>query len=204
MRLIADLHIHSKYSRATSREMTLPMLDHWAGIKGIDVIGTGDFTHPAHFAAMEQELEPAGDGLFRLKNRPPNARAVPFMLTAEVSNIYTQGGRTSTIHSLMFAPTMEAARKMSSTFAALGNINSDGRPIFGFSALDLIKIVKDSSPDAMLVPAHAWTPWFSLFGSRSGFDSIEECFGEYSAHIHAIETGLSSNPQINRSVKGPH
>lgn len=200
MRVIADLHVHSKYSRATSREMNLPMLDHWARIKGIDVIGTGDFTHPAHFSSIEEELEPLGNGLFVLRNRPSNTRPVHFMLTAEVSNIYTQDNKTRKIHNLIFAPTIEAARKMNATFASLGNINSDGRPIFGFSSKDLIKIVLDSSPDAMLVPAHAWTPWFSIFGSRSGFDSIEECFGEYATHIHAIETGLSSNPGMNRRL----
>jgi uncharacterized protein (TIGR00375 family) len=195
MSIIADLHIHSRYSRATSREMNLPMIAHWAGLKGIDVVGTGDFTHPAHFAAIEEELEPSGNGLFVLKGKKSGSRPVHFMLTAEVSNIYTQDGKTRKIHSLIFAPTMEAASKMTSTFAGLGNINSDGRPIFGFSAKDLIKIVLDSS--SMLVPAHAWTPWFSIFGSRSGFNSIEECFGELSANIHAIETGLSSDPRMN-------
>jgi uncharacterized protein (TIGR00375 family) len=197
MSIIADLHIHSRYSRATSREMNLPMIDHWAGLKGIDVVGTGDFTHPAHFAAIEEELIPTGNGLFVLKGKKTGPRTVHFMLTAEVSNIYTQDGKTRKIHSLIFAPTLEAASRMTSTFASLGNINSDGRPIFGFSAKDLIKIVLDSDPGSMLVPAHAWTPWFSIFGSRSGFDSIEECFGEFSANIHAIETGLSSNPQMN-------
>ena len=197
MRLIADLHIHSRYSRATSREMNLGTIGQWARLKGIDVVGTGDFTHPAHFSSIEETLEPGGGGLFVLKGEGPRPRPVRFMLTAEVSNIYSEGGRTRKIHSLIFAPSIGAARKMNSVFSRLGNVSSDGRPIFGFSARDLMKIVLDSDPSSMLVPAHAWTPWFSIFGSRSGFDSIEECFGEYSSSICAMETGLSSNPAMN-------
>lgn len=199
MRIIADLHIHSKYSRATSREMSLESVASWAKLKGIGLLGTGDFTHPAHFASIEDKLEPAGTGLFALKGKPGEDR-VHFMLTAEVSNIFSQGGRTRKVHSLIFSPSIEAARKMNAAFKSLGNISSDGRPIFGFSAKDLAKIVFDASPEAMLVPAHAWTPWFSIFGSKSGFDSIEECFGEYSRHIHAMETGLSSDPEMNWRV----
>lgn len=177
--------------------MGLDLLAHWARLKGIGLIGTGDFTHPAHFASIEEKLIPAEPGLFALKDQASQPNQVRFMLTAEVSNIFTQGGRTRKVHSLIFSPTLEAARKMNAAFAARGNINSDGRPIFGFSAEELLKIVLDASPEAMLVPAHAWTPWFSIFGSKSGFDSIEECFGPYSKHIHAIETGLSSDPQMN-------
>ncbi|MCC6502268.1 MAG: DNA helicase UvrD [Deltaproteobacteria bacterium] len=197
MRIIADLHIHSSYSRATSLDMGLDSLAQWAEKKGISLIGTGDFTHPAYFASIEEKLEPAGPGLFVLKGHANRPSAPRFMLTAEVSNIFTQGGRTRKIHNLIFSPTLKAARKMNAAFAARGNVASDGRPIFGFSAKELIKIVLDASTDAMLVPAHAWTPWFSIFGSKSGFDSIEECFGEFAGHIHAIETGLSSNPQMN-------
>jgi len=199
MRIIADLHIHSKYSRATSREMNLETLSQWARIKGIDVLGTGDFTHPAYFASIEEKLEPSAPGLFALKGK--GEKPVHFMLTSEVSNIYSQDGKTRKVHSLIFAPSLEAAGKINATLSTLGNVSSDGRPIFGFSARDLLKIVLDSDPDALLVPAHAWTPWFSVFGSRSGFDSIEECFGEYSGHIHAIETGLSSNPPMNWRLK---
>ncbi len=201
MRIIADLHIHSRYSRATSREMNLDSLSLWAGLKGINLLGTGDFTHPAHLASIEEKLEPDGRGLFALRTGG-GKNPVRFMLTAEVSNIYSQGGKTRRVHNLIFAPSIEAVKKMNSAFAKLGNINSDGRPIFGFSSQDLIKIVLDSSPDAMLVPAHAWTPWFSIFGSKSGFDSIEECFGDYAKHIHAIETGLSSDPQMNWGLSG--
>ncbi len=197
MPLIADLHIHSKYSRATSPKMNLVELAQWARIKGIDIVSTGDFTHPAHFSAIEELLEPAEDGLFMLKGDNASLRPVRFMLTTEVSNIFKQGERTRKIHNLIFVPSIDTARRINTTLASLGNIRSDGRPIFGFSAVDLIKIVLDASEEAMLIPAHAWTPWFSIFGSRSGFDSIEECFGEYAPHIHAIETGLSSNPAMN-------
>ncbi len=180
--------------------MNLVELAQWAAIKGINIVSTGDFTHPAHFAAIEELLEPAEDGLFRLKgsdSKDTPSHDVRFMLTTEVSNIYKQGERTRKIHNLIFVPTINVARRINTALGAIGNILSDGRPIFGFSAQELIKIVLDSSPEAMLVPAHAWTPWFSIFGSRSGFDSIEECFGEYTPHIHAIETGLSSNPAMN-------
>ncbi len=175
--------------------MNLSTLSLWAGVKGIDILGTGDFTHPAHMASIEELLEPAEPGLFTLKK--DKGKGARFMLTAEVSNIYTQDGKTRKIHSLIFAPSIEAAGKMNLAFSRLGNIASDGRPIFGFSAKDLIKIVLDSDANSMLVPAHAWTPWFSVFGSKSGFDSIEECFGDYSRHVHAIETGLSSDPGMN-------
>ncbi len=194
MRIIADLHIHTKYSRATSREMNIDNLSLWARLKGIDIVGTGDFTHPAHFAAIEEKLEPAEPGLLKRKGADERVR---FMLTAEVSNIYTQGGRTRKIHTLIFSPSLEAAEKINSTLSRLGNIHSDGRPIFGFPVKELVKIALDASPDCMVVPAHAWTPWFSIFGSRSGFNSIEECFEDLSRYIYAIETGLSSNPQMN-------
>lgn len=175
--------------------MTLPVIAEWARIKGIDVVGTGDFTHPAHFAALEDLLEPAEGGLNTLKE--DKGEGPRFILTAEVSNIFSQGGRVRKMHSLLLAPSIGAVQKMNSAFGRLGNIKSDGRPIFGFSAQDLLKIVLDASPDAMLIPAHAWTPWFSIFGSKSGFDSIDECFGDLAEHIRAIETGLSSNPEMN-------
>ena len=197
MRIIADLHVHGKYSRATSPDMTIPSIAAWAVRKGISIVGTGDFTHPAHFASIKELLEPDSNGLLRLRG---NDLPVRFMLTAEVSNIYTQGNKVRKIHSLIFSPSIEAVGKMNAAFARLGNVASDGRPIFGFSAIDLLKIVMDSSPEAMLVPAHAWTPWFSIFGSKSGFDSIEECFGGYAKHIYALETGLSSNPAMSRRL----
>lgn len=197
MRTIADLHIHSKYSRATSREMNLRNLALWGGIKGIDVLGTGDFTHPAYFDSIEESLEPTGDGLFVFRDDAGKKNPVKFMLSAEVSNIYKQGEKTRKIHTLLYTPTLEGARKINSSLARLGNVASDGRPIFGFPVTDLVKVALDADPDTMVVPAHAWTPWFSIFGSKSGFDSIEECFGDQAGHIHAIETGLSSDPAMN-------
>lgn len=197
MRLIADLHVHSNYSRATSKDMTLDAVALWAKRKGIDIVGTGDFTHPSHFSSIEKKLEPTGKGLFTRKN---SIEAVQFMLTAEVSNIYTRGGKTRKIHNLIFAPTLEAARKINIELAKRGNVTSDGRPIFGFPAPELVKIALNADPDAMIIPAHAWTPWFSIFGSKSGFDSIEECFGDLSKHVRAIETGLSSDPDMNQRL----
>ena len=197
MRIIADLHIHTKYSRATSKDMTLPAISMWAKRKGINLVSTGDFTHPSHFKSIEEKLVPLGNGLLIEKGKEHSEDGVFFMLSTEVSNIYTQNGRVRKIHSLIFTPTLSSAGKINSTLSRLGNTGSDGRPIFGFSAKELLKIVMDADRDSMLVPAHAWTPWFSIFGSKSGFDSIEECFGDLSQHIYAIETGLSSNPRMN-------
>lgn len=194
MRIIADLHIHSRYSRATSPAMDVDMLAIWAKKKGINLIGTGDFTHPKYFASLKEKLAPSGNGLFVLKQ---GDKSIHFMLTAEVSNIYKQGDKTRKIHNLIFAPSFDAVERINAEFGKRGNVVSDGRPIFGFTAPDLIKIVLDVSTDCMLIPAHAWTPWFSIFGSKSGFNSIEECFGDYTKYIHAIETGLSSDPEMN-------
>jgi uncharacterized protein (TIGR00375 family) len=197
MRIIADLHIHSPYSRAVSRDMTLENLDRWARIKGITVIGTGDFTHPVWIREIREKLEPAEQGLYRLKNRDPGGEAVKFLLSVEISSIYTANGRTRRIHNLVFVPSISAAEKINVELGWRGNLKSDGRPILGLDAKDLAKIVFDAEPDAMVVPAHCWTPWFSIFGSMSGFDSIDECFGEYAKYIYAVETGLSSDPAMN-------
>lgn len=194
VRFIADFHLHSKYSRATSKEMEVETLARWAKKKGIALLGTGDFTHPTYLAELRAKLEPLGNGLLRLKR---DDQGVRFILTTELSNIYTQGGRVRRIHTLVFAPGFEVVQTLSAKLGNLGKISSDGRPIFGFSAKDLAKMVLDISPDCMIVPAHAWTPWFSIFGANSGFDSIEECFGELSPFIYAIETGLSSDPEMN-------
>jgi len=209
MRIIADLHIHTKYSRATSKAMDLPTISKWARRKGINLVGTGDFTHPAHFKAISEDLAPLGNGFFVLKGEEDDTTAPRFMLTTEISNIYAEdvplsvsprGRKTRKVHSLIFAPSIEAVRKINTELARRGNVNSDGRPIFGFTAKELLKIALNASPDCMLIPAHAWTPWFSIFGSKSGFDTIEECFGDMTPHIFAIETGLSSDPQMNRRV----
>ena len=200
MRIIADLHIHTEYSRATSPQMTLPTISTWARRKGISVVGTGDFTFPAHLKAIEEELEEREDGLFTLKSEATKDDAPRFMLTTEVSNIYKLGDKTRKVHSLIFAPSIKAAKKIKTELGRRGNILSDGRPIFGFTTKELLQIVLDADANAMLIPAHAWTPWFSIFGSKSGFDTIEECFGELSKNIYAIETGLSSDPQMNHRI----
>jgi uncharacterized protein (TIGR00375 family) len=194
MRFIADFHIHSKFSRATSKEMEVETLARWAKKKGIALLGTGDFTHPTYFAELRSKLEPLGNGLFKLKKGDPG---IHYILTAEVSNIYSQDGKVRRIHTLLFAPGFDVVEAIRSKLSNLGKLSSDGRPIFTFSTKELAKMILDISGDCLVIPAHAWTPWFSIFGANSGFDSIEECFGELSPHIRAIETGLSSDPEMN-------
>ncbi|HLA00070.1 MAG TPA: endonuclease Q family protein, partial [Thermodesulfovibrionales bacterium] len=204
MHFFADLHIHSRYSRATSTDMKLESLWKWAQLKGITVIGTGDFTHPTWLNEIKEKLEPAGNNLFTLKEKlqtndiPASCRSdVYFMLTAEISTIYSKKGKTRKIHNLIFAPDLSIAASINTFLARIGNLSSDGRPILGLDAKNLLKIVLDASPDALLVPAHAWTPHFSVFGSESGFDSLSECFEELTPHVYSIETGLSSDPPMN-------
>ena len=194
MRFIADLHIHSRYSRATSRDMELETLASWGSKKGITLMGTGDFTHPTYFAEIRSKLEPFDEGIYVLKR---GERETKFILTGEVSNIFSQGGKVRKIHTLIFAPSFSTVEGINDKLRSLGKLGSDGRPIFGFPAKDLVKIVLDISSECLVVPAHAWTPWFSVFGANSGFDSLEECFEEEVKHIFAIETGLSSDPEMN-------
>ncbi len=205
MSYIADLHIHSPYSRATSRDMSLETIWKWAQLKGIGVMGTGDFTHPRWFSDLTHKLDPLGNGLFELRHTfrsgeiPPSCAAdVFYLLTAEISCIYRKHGRTRKIHSIVMMPDFEGAARLTDRLSAIGNLRSDGRPILGLDAKDLLAMALDASPGAMLVPAHAWTPHFSLFGAFSGFDSLEECFEDLSDRIYAIETGLSSDPPMNR------
>ncbi|HEX9911903.1 MAG TPA: endonuclease Q family protein [candidate division Zixibacteria bacterium] len=194
MRFIADFHVHSKYSRATSQEMEVESLSKWAEIKGISLLGSGDFTHPTYLFELKEKLGPLGNGLFQLKNKKCPVR---FILTAELNNIFHQNGRLRKIHTLVFAPSFEIVEKINKKLENLGKLSSDGRPIFTFPAKDLLKIILGVSQECLIIPAHAWTPWFSIFGANSGFDSIEECYGEYSKYIYSIETGLSSDPQMN-------
>ena len=194
MKFIADLHLHSRYSRATSPDMEVKTLALWAKRKGIKLLGTGDFTHPLYFLDLQSKLNPLGNGLFVLKEEPEETH---FLLTAEVSNMYSQGGKSRRIHTLIFAPSFEAVEKINTRLAKYGKTGSDGRPVFGFSAKDLLKMILDLSAECLLIPAHAWTPWFSIFGANSGFDSIQECYEEESKNIRAIETGLSSDPEMN-------
>jgi DNA helicase-2/ATP-dependent DNA helicase PcrA len=211
MHTIVDFHIHSKYSRATSRNMNLENLYRWGKIKGINVIGTGDFTHPEWFNELKEKLEPAEPGLFQLKTAytqeqdkdlPENIQkqVLRFMLTAEISNIYSKGGKVRKMHNLLLSPSFEAASKLISKLQIIGNLKSDGRPILGLDSKELLRISLETDQDNFFIPAHIWTPWFSLFGSKSGFDSIQEAFEELSPHIRAIETGLSSDPFMNWRV----
>lgn len=204
MRFIADLHIHSRYSRATSKEMSPEALWKWAQIKGISVIGTGDFTHPQWLRELKEKAETEGNGLLTLKKKfrredvPASCRAdVFFLLTAEISCIYRKNEKTRKIHAVVLAPSFDDAERINRALSRIGNLSADGRPILGLDAKELLRIVLDSSSSSLLVPAHAWTPHFSVFGAASGFDSLEECFEELTPHIYAIETGLSSDPAMN-------
>jgi len=203
MQFVCDFHIHSKYSRAVSQKMNLEELDSWADIKGILIMGTGDFTHPKWFSEIKQKLEPAEPGLFKLKKeyKFPNFKGkIPetrFILSVEISSIYSFLSKVRRIHNVIMFPDFNSVEKFNQRLSFIGNLSSDGRPILGLNSKELAKITLDVCPDALIIPAHIWTPWFSLFGSMSGFDSLEECFGEYSKNILAIETGLSSDPQMN-------
>ena len=178
--------------------MEVETLAHWARKKGIALLGTGDFTHPAYFAELKAKLAPQENGLFVLKNSPESAdEQIHFILTTEVSNIFTRGEKSRKIHTILFAPSFEVVERINADLAKRGNLYADGRPTFTFPVKDLVKIIRGISPDILIVPAHAWTPWFSLFGANSGFDSIEECFEEEAGCIQVIETGLSSDPQMN-------
>ena len=206
MRFIGDFHTHSHFSVATSKNLVPEQLEYWAKMKGIAVVGTGDFTHPGWFAELKDKLQPAEPGLYALKEEyrigavngisPPD-KEVRFVLTAEVSNIYKRNDRVRKVHNLIFAPDFDAALKIQHRLSEIGNITSDGRPILGLDSRDLLEIVLESSERCFFVPSHIWTPWFSALGAKSGFDSIDECYADLAGHIHAVETGLSSDPPMN-------
>ena len=202
---IADLHIHSRFSRATSRDGDLPHLDWWARRKGIGLVGTGDFTHPAWRAELREQLVPAGEGVYTLREdlrlpAPVPGEAPRFLITGEISCIYKRHGRTRKVHNLILLPSLKAADELSARLEAIGNIRSDGRPILGLDSRDLLELTLDTCPDAEFIPAHIWTPHFALFGAFSGFDTMEACFADLTPHIHAVETGLSSDPPMNWRV----
>lgn len=204
---IADLHIHSHYSRATSKDCTPEYLDLWARRKGIGIVGSGDFTHPAWRQELREKLEPAGNGLYILKKEyrlegdaATDCIQPHFVITGEISSIYKKNGRVRKVHSLILLPGLEEAELVSRKLETIGNIHSDGRPILGLDCHDLLEILLELCPEAVYVPAHIWTPHFSLFGAFSGFDSVEECFGDLSKYICAMETGLSSDPPMNWRV----
>lgn len=201
----ADLHIHSKYSRATSKDCNLEQLALWAQKKGLSVISTGDYTHPAWFKEINEKLVPAGNGVYRLrpdieKQIFQNSEPVRFVLSVEISTIYKKGDKTRKVHHVVFAPNLDVAQNFRLKLDAIGNIKSDGRPILGLDSRSLLETVLESGDDAYIIPAHIWTPWFSVLGSKSGFDSIEECYEDLSDHIFAVETGLSSDPEMNWKV----
>lgn len=202
MQLISDLHVHSKYSRATSKELSPEGLIAAARVKGINLIGTGDFTHPKYLAELKEKLVPSGrEGFFVLKEEKNREKFPMFMLTQEISCIYSQAGRGRRNHILIAAPDFETVDRLAERLGKIGNLASDGRPILGMSSEELAKIVFDANPECLVIPAHIWTPWFSMFGSKSGFDSVRECFGKMSQYIFAVETGLSSDPLMNWRVK---
>ena len=193
-KIIADLHIHSRFSYACSREMEAERLAWWARRKGITLLGTGDFTHPIYLTYLKQHLEPAEEGLFRLRE---GEREVRFLLTVEITNIFRHAGRLRKTHTLVFAPSFAAVDRLNARLAAHGNLAIDGRPTLTCSAHDLLKLVRDTAPECEVIPAHVWTPWFSVLGSFSGFESLAECYGEDVQYIRAVETGLSSDPAMN-------
>lgn len=203
-KFIADIEIHSKYARAVSKEMIVENLALWAAKKGIQVLGTGDFTHPLWLRELKERLEPAEPGLYRLKERfrPKNnhsfdATKTRFLLSGEISCVYSKKNKVRRVHHLVYAPSFEIAEKINTQLGWIGNLKSDGRPIIGLDSKELLKILLNASPECVLIPAHCWTPWFGVFGSKSGFDSLEECFEELTKEIFAVETGLSSSPEMN-------
>lgn len=205
--LIADLHIHSRYSRGCSRDLSPETLWRWSQLKGIDIVGTGDFTYPGWIAELQEKLEPDEAGLLKLRPSLPLPDVYPacrsdvrFLLTAEISCIYRRHDRTRKVHLVLLAPDFATVTRINSALSAIGNLASDGRPILGLDAYRLLETMLAISPQIMVIPAHAWTPHFSVFGAFSGFDSLEECFGDLTPQIHAIETGLSSDPAMNRRL----
>ncbi|MBI3120506.1 MAG: DNA helicase UvrD [Candidatus Kerfeldbacteria bacterium] len=206
MRIVCDLHLHSKYSRATSRNLDLTELSKWATIKGITLLGTSDFTHPQWFSELEQSLVQDETGFYILRDTAQTTAKLPLLLhhqpihfvpTVEISCIYSKAGATRRVHVIVVAENLERARAINERLSTIGNIRADGRPILGLDVKELLKIVLDVSDRNLLIPAHVWTPWFAVFGSKSGFDSLEECFEELTPQIFAVETGLSSDPSMN-------
>lgn len=204
MKMIADLHIHSRFSMATSKEGTPENLDFWARKKGISLIGTGDFTHPVWREELKERLVSEGNGLYRLRDEyvKEDSRKFPgegtrFVVSGEISSIYKKNGKTRKVHNVILLPSLEAADAMAQRLEKIGNIHSDGRPILGLDSHDLLEMMLDVCPEGILIPAHIWTPHCSVLGAKSGFDSVEECFEELTPYVHALETGLSSDPAMN-------
>ncbi len=206
-RIYADLHIHSRYARACSPQLTVENIDLWCRIKGLGLVATGDFTHPKWFAELKEKLEPHGEGLYRLKSTyrryeprftPVAETDVHFICGTEVACIYRHNDQTRRVHHCIFAPNLETVDKINKALNTRGGkLAADGRPILGISSKDLLKLILEIDSRCVLVPAHIWTPWFAIFGSKSGYNSIQECFEDLTPHIFAVETGLSSDPPMN-------
>lgn len=201
MHYVVDLHLHSKYSRAVSKDMLLEPMAVWGKKKGTNILTTGDWTHPLWLREIQTQLDEIAEGLFKLKSQKTQTDPY-FLLSTEISSIYSQGGKVRRIHNLVFVPSFATAEKIGKALIDRGcNLMADGRPIIGLSAKDLLELVLSIDKHAVVIPCHIWTPWFSVFGSNSGFDSLEECFGNYTKFIYGIETGLSSDPEMNWQIK---
>src|SRR5579864_6810557 len=202
MHFVADLHLHSKYSRAVSPQMTLSVMASYARQKGIDILTASDFTHPVWFKEIQSQLVEATEGLYRLKDDQKDAKEIYFMLSTELSSIYKQGEKLRRIHNLIFVPSFATAEKLTKALVARGcNLNADGRPIIGISSEALLELLFSIDERSFLIPCHVWTPHFGVYGSASGFDSLEEAFGKMAQYIYGIETGLSSDPDMNWQIK---
>lgn len=200
--VVVDLHLHSKYSRAVSPQMIPPVMAQYGKQKGIDVLATGDFTHPLWLREIRNYLEDAEEGLYKIKNPAEGQEATRFLLSVEIASIYTQGGKGRRIHNLVLAPSFTAAEKINQALLKRGfNLASDGRPIIGLSSRNLLELILEADERSMLIPAHVWTPWFGMYGAMSGFNSLEESFGDLADKVYGIETGLSSDPEMNWQVK---
>ena len=200
MSYTADLHLHSSYARATSPSLDLPTMTKWARIKGIDLMAAADFTHPTWLATLERELVPVEGDLFVLDPAIGGAAQPRVILGTELSCVYPQGERSRRIHLLVFAPDFAAVHRLCQALAPHGSLHADGRPMLRLSGRGVVEAALEADPRCVVVPAHAWTPWYSVYGSRGGFDSLEECFGDLTGHIHAVETGLSSDSSMNWRV----
>ena len=213
MRFVADVHLHSHYSRATSRDLDPERVHKWSALKGVDVVGTADFTHPEWLAEIKEKLEPVEEGLYRLRRpwREPIEAELPrscggevrFMLSVEISSIYKKNDRTRKVHNVVILPDFDSVDDLNRRLGAIGNLKSDGRPILGLDSRDLLEICLEVCPDVLFIPAHIWTPHFAALGASSGFDSLEECYEDLLPHIHAVETGLSSDPADERQAVRP-
>jgi len=210
MEIVTDLHLHSKYSRAVSSQMTIPEIAFWAAKKGINLVGTADWTHPLWLRELRENLEEAGEGIYKLKipacsagrQNSKSKNEVYFVLAAEIASIYSQGGKVRRIHNLVLSPSFAVVEKINEKLRHAGvNLLADGRPMTGLSCPQLCEIVFSVDKNCLIIPCHIWTPWFSLYGANSGFSSIEECFGKYTDYIYAVETGLSSDPAMNWRIK---